>query len=208
MKKLLVCIVVLALIFGVSTQAMAKSSRMNRPDDQSINIVYKHPTGADITNPTVECRIVRYGKAGPNELGIESGDVLIWDETSADGITISGCTVSGDAGVAGVAITAMETDDNGAMETSPEGNWGVMAVRGKVLCNVWDSITAGDKLMTGAELYYKHAVKMSPDSSMINTLTDATANGAGASKWGILGTALTANSDDTDGQIYIIVQTE
>ena len=204
MKKLLIAMMIVAFAFAFSSSAMAAKE----PSELSINFVKKLGVGQTATNPTTEIRLIRYGRCGTNGVantaGLVSGDVVVWDTTSADAFTISACTTSCDSKVAGVLVTDLATPDSGYLGYPGQGNWGYMAVSGPCIVKVQGAITAGDKLMASAPGPYGTATKMSSDPSMVG---DGAGNGAGAAYWGILGTALEANSSG-NGYIRAIIQTE
>lgn len=209
MRKIIVLALTLAIVGFVSVAGYAATNTL---DDSGINVIYKHPVGADLAKPTVEVRVVRYGLchgAGKIDATLQSGDVVVWDINSDDGVTITACTVSCDAQVAGVLVGPIMTDDSNGMESSPNfnRNWGYMAVRGRVLANLEGTVTAGDKLMPSGALYAA-GTRMSPDVTMVGDAADL--NGAGAAYWGTLGTALQGHtaSGNTKSQVAIEVQTE
>lgn len=104
---------------------------------------YEAPPGSEPFSPPRDVRLVRYGLAGLSTRSIVSGDVVIWDVNSADGLTIALAeeAVTGDRRFAGVAVTAIATDDNGAREFTVGGNWGYIATHGYALASIDSAIT-------------------------------------------------------------------
>ena len=173
-----------------------------QPDGDNNNLMIKAPQGGTPGKPTVVIKLVRYARINANSPTLSSGDVVIWDTNSADGITVSACQTSGDSKVAGVLVTSLQTID---AQYSPSNittrNWGYMAVSGRVLANVSGAITAGDMLVG--------------DGIKWGSLTAASADGvarsisgqADSSKWGLSAIALAANTSGT-ATIPVIVKTE
>jgi hypothetical protein len=204
MKKF-ICLFIALLMVGIFPIA---SFAINNPDDSNINIVHKEPVGNDAMKPTVEVRRIRYPYTHKDGTTLSSGDVVVWDINSDDGLTISACTVSCDSKIAGVLITNVMTDDNGtsAGESGNGTNWGFMAVRGKVLAKVCGLINVGDKIMPSSAVIGAATI-LSPDQTMVGV--GHVDNGAGAAYWGILGIALDAHASATGtSTIEVDVQTE
>lgn len=89
------------------------------------------------TPPTMTVE-VRYGRSEPNQPSLSSGDVVVWDENSSDGIAISACMVNNAQSYAGVLVTSIATKDG----------IGTMAIKGYVLAKVDTSAaTAGTILI-------------------------------------------------------------
>jgi len=156
MKNLFRFAFIALLIVGLATSAYAVKN-----DYASNNVTILGVSGGPSgTTPPTEIVKVRYGytcQIALNSAGnISSGDVLVWDTTSADGITVSKCitdypnSTTGYAGVAVVDITTADTTGT----TGQERNWGYMAVRGYCLAKVDTSESStGERLvMNGATL--------------------------------------------------------
>ena len=87
---------------------------------------------------------VRYAREDANSPSLSSGDVVIWDVTSADGLTISACEADSDGTYAGVMISTIQTADIASTTRRGTRNWGKMAIKGYCLakCDTSES-TAG-----------------------------------------------------------------
>ena len=144
MKKVLSILVALLFAFSVTSYAVAPASD---------SVVIFGNGGVNGLSPTTKIVPVRYGYRAPtsaNEIegGLSSGDVVIWDVTSADGYTISGCVTDNNQLYAGVLVTDIETADSSTFRRGSR-NWGWMAVEGYVLAKVITaSATAGEPLVT------------------------------------------------------------
>lgn len=189
------------LFLALAIVLLAGSAQAATPYPDGNNILYAQQ-GGDNDKPTRTVVRVRYGLADPNSPTLTSGDVVVWDTTSADGITVSACIASNDSAIAGVLVTPLQTADATSVVQSAR-NWGYIAVQGYALVNASNEISAGDAIM-GSD-YIGKAHKMSPD--ILNAYPESDF-GAGAAKWGILGVALTANSENTTGQISARITVE
>uniref|UniRef100_A0A6M3KNR1 Uncharacterized protein n=1 Tax=viral metagenome TaxID=1070528 RepID=A0A6M3KNR1_9ZZZZ len=93
---------------------------------------------------------VRYGYTGGGTRtggSLASGDVVVWDETSSDGFTISACITSNDTSYAGVLISTIQTADSFPFSRSSR-NWGKMAIKGYCLAKAAaGGVTAGELLV-------------------------------------------------------------
>jgi len=114
--------------------------------------------GADGVSAMTEIVKVRYARGmGAKEQfygGLSSGDVVVWDTISADGVTISASIADVPTnGFAGVLVTDIETADNATLNSNNK-NWGYMAVRGYCLAQVdtSESTTGVELCQNGATL--------------------------------------------------------
>lgn len=153
-KKILVVIVATLLMAG-SVYAIESVN--------SANGIYVGGNGAPGTPPT-EYILVRFCHHYQSAVtpGINSGDVLIWDLVSADGVTISRCGANSASGtnlrVAGVALTSIATGDVNTMALKPNQSvqqWGYCAVRGFALAKVdtSEADTGGALMPAGAAVH-------------------------------------------------------
>lgn len=115
--------------------------------------------GPSGTTPPTQITRVRYSYtcqlAQDANGNVSSGDVMVWDYNSADGITVSKCVVdsngTGDylqhfAGVAVTNITSADTTTKNGIER----NWGYIATKGYCLAKVDTSESgSGEKLALG-----------------------------------------------------------
>lgn len=138
MNKILSILVILMLLVSPVVFAAPASS----------NVMILGNGGATGIVPVTEVIRVRYGMRGGVQPSLASGDAVIWDTTSADGITISGCITNNDAAFAGVLVTDVLTADNSFVRLS-DRNWGWMAIKGYALAKCDTSLaTTGKALCT------------------------------------------------------------
>ena len=144
MKKILSILIVALLAFSGVSYADSYGS-------DAITIMGQN--GANGVTPTTMVVPVRYGLSDPDAPTLSSGDVVIWDTTSADGFTISACVADNDGTYAGVLVSTIQTADNQAFRRNTR-NWGWMAVKGYCLADVDTSgATVGERLyINGATL--------------------------------------------------------
>lgn len=101
--------------------------------------------------PAVYVKLVRYAFMDPSDIApaLNSGDVVVYDTTSADGVTISGAvTQLTGQGIyaAGVLVTEINTADNATFDDEGD-NWGYMAVSGYCLARCDSASVAGNPLI-------------------------------------------------------------
>jgi len=139
MKKLIIVLVIIAFAFAYSN-ALA----VDYPEGNNVIVGSR---GGVPTDPPRDIRLVRYGVADANASGLLSGDCVIWDTNSSDGLSVILTTTAGDERFAGICAMPIGTDDNGAVEDVPTTrNWGYIAVRGYALASIDAAITAGTVL--------------------------------------------------------------
>lgn len=89
---------------------------------------------------TTVLKLVRNSMAGSSVAGISSGDVVIYDTVSDDGISVRTTTTSADGAIAGIAVTSIPSSDNlsGTSAAADAGhrNFGYIIVHGKATANV------------------------------------------------------------------------
>jgi len=151
MKNLFRFFLVALFIVGLVYSAEAVT---NDYASQNVEILGASGGALGTTPPTVIMK-VRYSRmdATPQSSGsVISGDVLIWDTNSADGITVSRCVVDSPNDTvyfAGVAVTDILSADS-TSTIAVTRNWGYMAVKGYCLAKVDTSESAtGEKLTLG-----------------------------------------------------------
>ena len=130
MKKTLLILVALLMVAGLAHAGAA-------PAPAHTNAVSVSGNGSPGT-PVQEYILVRYPHRGDDPqiniaAAITSGDVLVWNTTSADGVSIS-VDIQG-YGFAGVAVTEILTPDTNKVDLT-EDNWGYMCIRGYCLAKV------------------------------------------------------------------------
>jgi len=138
MKKLLCILIALTLVLGCSASYAAA------PASDNVSILGNG--GAIGISPVTQIVRVRYGLRGNSTATLSSGDVVVWDLTSADGLTISKCVTDNQQNYAGVLVTDILTADSSAVRGETR-NWGYMVTQGYCLANVDTSnATAGQGL--------------------------------------------------------------
>jgi len=143
MRKHVAIFIVAALLLPVAAFAG------NYPDLS--NVVLEAGRGVSGTDPVTYIRPVRFGLSGLSTAGLSSGDVVAWDTNSGDGVTVIEMSASSiNTNYAGVLVTALATDDDGAIEPKGADNWGYMATKGWCLASVDSTLSAGESLSTSA----------------------------------------------------------
>lgn len=114
---------------------------------ESDNVVIVGPFGgAQGITPATQIMKVRYGSRIADAPSLASGDVVIWDTTSADGYTITACVTDADAKFAGVLVTTIATADSSSVTATR--NVGYMATSGYCLAKVDTSVShTGQRLV-------------------------------------------------------------
>lgn len=115
------------------------------PSDTGIR---KRVVGASASVPTKVFQLVRFANRGANAI-VNSGDVVVWDTNSDDGVTVALTTTSGDGSIAGIAVSQIVSPDSGSSSAADDegrNNWGYIQVYGPALAN----ITAGGAGANGA----------------------------------------------------------
>ena len=156
---------VLALLAAAvgSLFLMESSWAVPEPDDPGI---LKRITGGRQSVSTKVYKLVRFANRGPNAL-VDSGDVLVWDTVSDDGVAVSLTTTSADGAIAGIAVTQIESADSASSSAADDDgrrNWGYIIVHGVTAADAssggHNSANVGDPFVT------------SVDSGAITTLQD------------------------------------
>lgn len=143
MKKMLTILVALSFLFSGTAFAAY-------PASDNVDILGPSGGAKGIT-PATQIVRVRYGMMAGVEPGLNSGDVVIWDTNSADGVTVSACVANNDGTYAGVLVTAVQTADSMTVRGSSR-NWGWMAVKGYCLAKCDTSlVSAGEGLSVNGE---------------------------------------------------------
>jgi len=138
MKRIFSILLVSLLVVGFASISYGAANYAS----DNVDIVGKFG-GAEGISPFTEIIKVRYGFESKDAPTLSSGDVVVWNETSADGITISACILSGNNALsyAGVLVTDIQTSDSNLV-TRASRNWGYMAIRGYCLAKIDSSEAA------------------------------------------------------------------
>lgn len=108
---------------------------------------------------TVVLQYVRFGDNDQDNTFISSGDVVVYDTNSDDGVTVRLTTTSNDGAIAGILATAISTSDNttGTSWRDDWGrrNWGWIVVHGMTRANCTvagtNGVAAGGAFVTSAD---------------------------------------------------------
>lgn len=130
--------------------------------------------------PIQEYILVRnaHGSVKGTSAGISSGDVLIWDTASADGVSVTRDTLG--YGFAGVAVTDIATADTPSTVTPQDKNWGYMCIRGYCL-----ALTDTSKSTTGHTLV-SNGNTVQGSFMTLNNYTAGVAGGINSSDVGVM----------------------
>lgn len=137
-------------LLGFSTFALATP----QPADDGI---IKRLTGGRASKAVKVYKLVRYAEQGENAVPLASGEVVVWDTISDDGVTIDVTTTSADGAIAGICVTSFETADVAGPADNQEGrrNWGFIQVHGPALAYVnrggGNNHAAGDPFITSED---------------------------------------------------------
>ena len=142
MKKISILLVAL-LVLGLASLSYADT-----PAGDGFEILGQGGQ-AGLTPGTLVVR-VRYGLRGLSNPSLASGDVVIWDTNSSDGLTISACITSNDTTYAGVLTSTIQTADSSTVRRNAR-NWGTMAVKGFALAKMDGPSTGGQLLVPSAQ---------------------------------------------------------
>ena len=138
MRRLFVLTLAILMVCGIASAAVNSI-----PTPNSRAVIYQTATGSRINEPATVIVPCRLTKIGANVPGRISGDVVLWDTTSADAFSVTGpenAYTAGDERFAGVLVTAILSADSDAT-TGNERNWGWMAVKGYCLASIDAAVT-------------------------------------------------------------------
>ena len=165
--KSIISLSVVVMLLGISGSAFA----VNDPTFKTW--IVKRQTGTQQGDPVRVIKLVRFSSRAVNGPDIASGDVLVYDTVSDDGVTVRLTTTSADGAVAGISCVAIQTSDaitgTSAQDDAGRRNWGYMVVHGpadaKAAAGGTNGNAAGDLFLT------------STDSGAITTLQTPTGTG-------------------------------
>jgi hypothetical protein len=139
MKKLFLSILTLALFVAFAGVSYAGS--VNYPASRFVKFV---DGTSEVWESYTEVKRVRYGAEGLSIAGITSGAVCIWDTNSSDGVTVTRALGNNyDERFAGIAVTAIATQDVGGTADIKDDNYGYIAVQGYCIASIDEAITVG-----------------------------------------------------------------
>jgi len=189
MMKKIFSLLVLSMFLSVSAYAVS-------PPAYDFTGFAKRQIGAGQAVPVRVVKLVRHSLRGNSAAGINSGEAVVYDTNSADGITIRVTTTSSDATFAGIAVTAIETADANSVSAADDvgrRNWGYIVVHGPVQAEVGgdNDATAGDIFIT------------SVDATKITGVEGTDTAMAGRDARGIGGFFLENATDSTNVNVFV-----
>lgn len=131
--------------------------------------------GGRQSDPVVVLKLVRNASRDAaatgfiSTTGFQSGDALIYDLNSDDGVTVSYTIVSGDAAFAGIAaglIPSADTASSAVSDDNGRRNWGWIVINGRCLAK---TTAGGAGAPTAGQPFYT-----STDTGAITSYTGAT----------------------------------
>lgn len=154
MKKLFIVLSFLAFIgSGVASAAEPTYSGWDNKSKFAQQVA-----GKGGTQQTVTLKWVRYSEQAQNGASIVSGDAVVYDTVSDDGVSVSRSSASADGAFAGIAVVTIQTSDtvqNSPFEGNGKRNWGWIIVHGKAVANITAggaaNCSAGDGFITSAD---------------------------------------------------------
>lgn len=191
MKKILTLVLVVLLLAGTAF-AVTPGYRVSPGTGEIVQRGYQ-------STPPKRFRMVRFVPALSSAPALTKDSIVVWHTgaTTADGVTVTTTTTSGDSTVAGIIVQTAQTPDvygNTAVQDQGVKNWtwlqtyGLSQVDMDLITAVGADAQAGDALGTGA----------------IGGKPYAYAGTAGASAQGYAGFFMTsAVSTDTDVAVFL-----
>ena len=203
----------LALLTALAVGLVSSIAYAVSPPDPQDEGMRKRITGAKQGLVTKVFVLVRNRDNSANGTGLVSGDVVVWDANSADGITVTTTTTSGDNAIAGILVTTLATGDQAGATSADDDhgrkNWGYIQVYGPALASLTasgaNSASAGDLFITSTDAAQvttlEFAVHNSNDSigdNSLNSLENMVRAAAGSG-----GYFITAPSARTLSEVFI-----
>lgn len=143
MKKLIFSLLSFVVI---SSQAFA----FTNPPEPTVIAEKKGVSGRKQGDQAAVVVLVRNSHSAPSTATINSGDAVVWDTNSDDGVTVRHTTTSADGAFAGIAVTAILSSDatsgTSAQDDAGLRNWGYILVHGKTHANVTAGGTNGQAI--------------------------------------------------------------
>lgn len=139
MKKSIILSLMAMFALGTVSFAANTSNRNPIPEPAGNGIKLSSiRIGATEDDPIRVFKLVRFTSADAGSPSIASGDVVVYDTNSADGVSVRLTTSSADPAIAGIAVTAIQSADGGstsAFDDIGHKNWGWICVHGPALVN-------------------------------------------------------------------------
>lgn len=149
--KLTALSLLMAFGLGLSVAAYAYPDPILKGWDNKSKFA-QQVAGAGGTTQVTTLKWVRHSSQGPNIAGIASGDVVVYDTVSDDGISVRLTTTSADGAIAGIAVTAIPSSDNATGSTGTafddygRRNWGWILVHGRIIAKTSAGGTNGNSI--------------------------------------------------------------
>jgi len=173
MKRLISLSAILMLVGGLSYAATI-------PTPDGVYMI-KRQIGARAGVPVRVVKLVRHSSADPDTATINSGEAVVWDTNSADGVSVRVSSTRADGAAAGIAVTDILTSDASTAASASDDedgrNWGYIVVHGFALAEVGGTTDSGGVGAVAGALMI-----ISSDSTKVSTpsSTTFTADAAGA----------------------------
>jgi len=154
MRKIILSLAIVSLLFGGYVFAQTPGNRTGPGDGQLISMSYQN------TAPK-RFRVVRYLGTGveaeATSATIAAESIVVWDTVVDDGVTIKLTTISGDTTVAGIIVNnclTQDTSGNTAAQDRGKDNWTFLQTYGMAEVRVDASLGgfAGGAMGTGTTL--------------------------------------------------------
>jgi hypothetical protein len=176
------------------------------PPEPSIIAEKKGVSGRKMGEQAAVIMLVRSSHSTPNSVTINSGDAVVYDTNSDDGVSIRHTTTSADPAFCGIAVTAILSSDatsgNNAYDDWGRRNWGFVLVHGKTFANL--TAGGGNGAAVGAPLI------TSGDAGAVTTTVSVVSNGVGSvaeaiarSKGGFFYDSLASDATTTVAEVQI-----
>lgn len=186
-----------ALMLGLASSAFAL-------DDPSMeNVIKLHGTGASQGSSVRVIKLVR-NPAGVGAATRVSGDALVYDSVSDDGVTCTVTTTSGDGTFAGILATNFQTADQASLiarDDAGRRNWGWIVVHGLATANTTaggaNNAQIGEPMITSTDA---GVVTTIPNRATTNAVTT---NGVEAISSGVAGFFLDADAQGTSIDVFV-----
>ena len=138
-KYLIILLAAVGLVFSSNAWA-------NLPNDPTFAEAFRQQ-GTKQNNPYRVVRLVRFSTQSANAI-VNSGDAVVWDTVSADGVTVRLTTTSGDNAFAGIAAATISSPDTAnsatALDDIGHRNWGWITISGLADANTSAGGTNGN----------------------------------------------------------------
>jgi len=126
--KSIISLSVIVMLLGISASAYAV------PDPAFSTWTVKRQVGSRQGDPVRVIKLVRFSTKDPNGTSVVSGDALVYDTVSDDGVSVRMTSTSVDGAVAGVVcsstILTADNAQNSAIDANGARNWGWIVVSG------------------------------------------------------------------------------